>query len=349
MTTYTIPAGNLFMNATLYTGNGSSQSIVNGPAGASFQPDFVWVKNRSTAGTDHVLSDSVRGGNGTTLYRLFSDLTNAESANNSNAIATLNSNGFTVAGVSPYAEVNANGSSYIGWQWKAGGTAVSNTSGTITSSVSANTTSGFSISTFTSPSSGTASFGHGLGVTPYFVIVKSRASGNWITQHTSTGTQYMTLNGTGAATTDSTVWNSAPTSSVVNIGTGFAGTVNYVAYCWTPIAGYSAFGSYTGNGSVDGPFVYLGFLPKFLLVKCSSGASTNWVMYDSTRNPYNGVTYQLYPSGAYAEGVDSNGPPFFLSNGFKMANASSATLNTSGQTYIYAAFAANPFKYSNAF
>ena len=328
--TSTIVKGNTVMDATLYTGNGSTQSITNT---AGFKPDLVWVKSRSAA-TDHKLTDSVRG----VQKALISDTTGAETTD-TNGLTAFNSNGWSLGTDTNY---NNNTATYVGWQWQAGqGSTSSNTSGSVTSTVSVNATAGFSVSTFTSPSSGTASFGHGLGVTPYFVIVKSRASGNWITQHTSTGTQYMTLNGTGAATTDSTVWNSAPTSSVVNIGTGFAGTVNYVAYCWTPIAGFSAFGSYTGNGSTDGPFVYLGFRPRYIMTKQTSGTS-DWIIKDTSRDTYNVAGNTLLADAADAEYANNNVMDI-LSNGFKF-RTTGAGVNGSGQTYIYLAFAENPFK-----
>jgi hypothetical protein len=334
--TPTILAGNQYMDATIYTGTGSTQSIVNSGA---MQPDFVWAKSRST-GSGHVLSDSVRGAG----KSLASQSTDAE-VTDAQQLVSFNSNGFTMGTTG---DVNFSGRTYVGWQWRASNAAgVSNTQGTITSTVSANTTAGFSIATFTSPSSGTASFGHGLGVTPSFVIVKSRANGNWICQHTSTGAQYLLLNGTGAATTDSIVWNSAFTSTVVNIGTGFAGTVNYVAYCFSAVAGYSAFGSYTGNGSTDGPFVYTGFRPRFLMMKRFSAGTANWYIFDSSRSTYNAIDVGIYPNLANAETALGASTYDFLSNGFKLRQTN-ADFNESGIGYIYAAFAENPFKISRA-
>ena len=159
----------------------------------------------------------------------------------------------------------------------------------------------------------------------------------------------MQLNGTLAATTDSTIWNSAPTSSVINVGSGFSGSVAQIIYCWSQIAGYSAFGSYTGNGSADGPFVYCGFQPRFVIIKLSSGSGSGWLMYDSSRNPSNLVTQYLQANASNAEaGSSTDNPLDFLSNGFKLRYSNSAT-NQSGGTFIYAAFASNPFKYANAF
>jgi hypothetical protein len=324
-----------YMGATTYSGDSTSNRVITTGGGS----DFVWIKRRNSS-TNNILFDVLRGA-GATLY---SNLTNAEAANGSYYVQTFGNTSFTL-GTGGDAADNITGGTYVAWNWKANGAGVSNTAGSITSTVSANTTAGFSVATFTSPSSGTASFGHGLGVTPSFVIVKSRASGNWICQHTSTGTQYLLLNGTGAATTDSTVWNSAPTSSIVNIGTGFAGTVNYVAYCFAPIAGYSAFGSYTGNGSTDGPFVFTGFRPRYVMTK-RSDAVESWRIGDAARSPYNAVVLELFANLSNAEENNSN-PIDYLSNGFKIRTSSSSH-NASGGTYIYMAFAESPFKYALA-
>ena len=328
------------MNATLYTGTSAAQSITNGAAGASFQPDMVWIKSRSSA-YDHNVFDSVRG-----VYKqLVPNATYAEN-NYTTSLTAFNSNGFSVGSD---IGTNNSGSTFVAWQWKAGGTAVSNTAGSITSQVSANTTSGFSVVTYTGNGSGTASVGHGLSVSPSMVIIKNRTSGSasWPVYHGSIPSLYLTLNTTDAGTSGQ--WISA-SSSLVSFSTLSSWTNtnsnNYVAYCWAPIAGYSAFGSYTGNGSADGPFVYLGFRPKFVLIKCSSGAGTSWIIYDSSRNTYNATTSELYPN---TTGAETNAYAIdFLSNGFKIRNGTTSNLNDSGSTQIYACFAENPFKYANA-
>ena len=344
MSTPTIPAGNLFMNATLYTGTSAAQSITNGVAGQSFQPDMVWCKSRSGA-YDHGINDVVRGAGNTVIP----DTTNAEQAWSAYFTA-FNSNGFSVA--SNGGTFNLSGTTYVGWQWKAGGTAVSNTSGTITSSVSANTTSGFSVVTYTGTGSN-ATVGHGLGVAPAMIIAKSRSgTTDWNVYHSSLGaTQAIYLNRTTAAQTSSAFWNNtAPTSTVFSLGNGTdinaSGATN-VAYCWAPIAGYSAFGSYTGNGSADGPFIYTGFRPKFFLLKRSdTGSAANWEIYDTSRDPYNQSVNRLSPSTSDAES-SSYALGDILSNGVKIRQTDQ-TWNASGGTYIYMAFAENPFKYANA-
>lgn len=343
MSTPTIPAGNLFMNATLYTGNGTSQNITNGAAGASFQPDLVWGKDRTNI-ANHGLVDSVRG----ISTWLGSNTTAAENTVASSYVTAFNSNGFT-AGLGGV--FNASGDNYVAWQWKAGGAAVSNTAGSITSQVSANTTSGFSIVTYTGNGTGGATVGHGLGVAPSMIVFKSRSTtGNWITYHSATGVNaYLYLNSTGAV--NSVTPFTALTTTTFALSQTYSdyntnGTT-YVAYCWAPIAGYSAFGSYTGNGSNDGPFVYLGFRPRFLLIKNTTTAGTDWEIWDSARDLYNVESNRLYPDSSAAENGGQNAYDF-LSNGFKVRQAGSTDSNQSGATIIYAAFAENPFKYANA-
>jgi hypothetical protein len=339
--TNTIVKGNTNFNAVLYTGTGSAGNSITG---VGFQPDFNWIKTRSTI-SNHLLTDSVRG----TGRSLFSNLTDAEST--TRYITSLDSDGFTVG--TPTDDCNESGRTFVAWNWKAGGTAVTNTAGTISAQVSANPTAGFSVVTYTGTGSA-ATIGHGLGVAPQWIIVKNRdAADAWQVYHANNTanpeTDYLVLNTTAATADAADRWNdTAPTSSVFSIGNGVevnTNTEKYVAYCWTPIAGYSAFGSYTGNGSTDGPFVYTGFQPKWVLVKKTS-ATDDWVLFDAARSPYNAVNNWLFPQSSAAEltGVHS---PDFLSNGFKMRSTSGAT-NGSGATFIYMAFAENPFKNSLA-
>ena len=340
----TISNGANYNASTLYTGTGASQTVSNAVNSISFQPDFVWMKSRSAA-DDHILMDSVRG----TSLALFSNLTNAE-VSNSTRLTSFNSNGFTLGTSS---STNTNGATYVGWQWKGGGTAVSNTAGTITSSVSANTTAGFSVVGYTGSASA-VTVGHGLGVAPSMVIVKARGTPNgsarsWFVYHTSIGaTKTLYLNLTDAAATTSGPWNNtAPTSTVFSLGTEPStnwASNDYVAYCFAPITGYSAFGSYTGNGSTDGPFVFTNMRPRYILIK-RSDSTGSWYVWDTSRSPYNQATLALYPNLADAEpgGDDID----FVSNGFKMRDTFSY-LNASGGTYIYAAFAENPFTIARA-
>lgn len=319
--TPTILAGNKYFDATTYSGNGGTQTI----SSLLFQPDLIWQKNRSSA-ANNILVDSVRGGS---VY-LVSNSTGADAS--APGYMTFNSNGETF--VSSSIETNQSGQSYIAWQWKKGATP------------------GFDIVTYTAPSSPAASsYSHSLGVKPDMMIVKARnlASRNWAVYHKSLGaTQCLRLNLTNAAASVSTYWNNTePTSTVFTVGTDNdtnANTYNYVAYLFSEVAGFSKFGSYTGNGSADGPFVYCGFRPRFILVK-RTDTTGDWFIYDTARNAYNVAPNYLQPNLTSAEGVGDTYD--ILSNGFKNRNTFAA-INASGGTYIFAAFAENPFKYALA-
>jgi hypothetical protein len=366
LNTYNLPAatinnGALYMAATTYAGtgnaNGDTLTVSNGnnnTLGTTFQPDLVWVKTRDGSGgtatnLTHILADSLRG----TSNLINSNTTNAEYSGG--GITSFNSNGFTAQRNTTYNQNNVNGWNYIGWQWKAGGTGVTNNSGTITSTVSANPTAGFSIVTYTGTGAN-ATVGHGLGVAPSMIILKNRTTSptDWaVWQTTLSATEGLSLNTTGAKQTGLAVWwnSTLPTSSVFSIGT--SATVNnnsntYVAYCFAAVSGYSAFGSYSGSGSADGPFIFTGFRPRFVMAKCSTSTiSASWLMQDSSRDTYNVGYKSLYANETSVESVSSNDNVDFLSNGFKIRNASSAW-NNSGQTFIYMAFAENPFRISRA-
>jgi hypothetical protein len=349
MPTPTIPAGNLFMNATLYTGTAATQSITNGALGASFQPDFIWIKSRSS--TDyHQVFDSVRGISGSGSPSLITNLTDAEANYGPTfGVTAVNSTGFTVVGNGSF--TNGSGINYVGWQWKAGGTAVTNNVGSLSAQVSANTTSGFSVVTYTGNGTAGATIGHGLGATPAMIMIKGRnATGDWQVYHQSIGnTGIVCLNLNIATFTTVLAWNNtSPTSSVFTLGSGgdLNGNTNtYVAYCWTPIAGFSQFGSYTGNGSADGPFVYTGFRPRFIMLKDYTNTGDNWILHDTARSPSNVVNLDLAANDSYAD--ETFTALDILSNGFKLRNTNN-NWNGSGRGYIYMAFAENPFKYANA-
>jgi hypothetical protein len=337
-------------NTVLYTGNGSTNAIT----GVGFSPDFVWIKSINDTGS-HSIQDTVRGAGGTT--KLCSNSTNAE--NNTGADATdsiygyltaFGSDGFTAyVGTTP-SQVNKSTKNYASWNWKAGGTAVSNTAGTITSLVSANPTAGFSVLTFTGTETN-QTVGHGLGVAPELIITKNRDLGtNWVVGNTPRGwTKYLFLNLNNAEGTSGNPWNNtAPTNSVYTVGTASdtnGSSQSQVAYCFASVEGYSKIGSYTGNGSVDGVFNYTGFRPAYIMVKVAIGFTNNWHIFDSATTTYNPDDTYLLANGSGAE-VTANAIDF-LSNGFKLRNTSQAMNNASG-TYIYMAFAENPFKNSLA-
>jgi hypothetical protein len=332
---------NKYFDINLWTGNASARSITN----SGFKPAFVWAKSRSNV-PDNVLNDSNRGAGLT----LISNSTNAEVNEGTSGLTSFDTSGFSIGGSS--GGWNTNGYTYVGWQWRGSdSTAVTNTAGSITSTVSANTSAGFSVITYDGiASAGTV--GHGLGVAPKMIIVKRRSAVDpWVVWHTSlANTEYLYLNSTAGKATNTTYWNSTfPTSSVFSLG--LTNDVNatsstYVAYVFSEIAGYSKFGSYTGNGSADGTFVYTGFRPRFIMLKRSDTAGPDWYMLDTARDPFNAMRYVLFANKANAE-ADFTQVIDDLSNGFKL-RLSDADFNASGGTYIYMAFAENPFKYSLA-
>jgi hypothetical protein len=329
-----------YFNTVLYTGNGSGQSIT----GVGFSPEFLWLKER-TSTSSHRLSDIIRGTN----KQLSSNALDAEETI-STVVSSYDSDGFTVGADNGS---NESGQTYVSWNWKANGSGVSNTSGSITSTVSANTTSGFSIVSYTGNVTAGATVGHGLGSTPAMIIFKERNSvTNWVVYHhkntSAPETDYLYLNTTGA-TADYVGYfnNTLPTSSVFSLGNdgGINGSGDtYIAYCFAEKQGYSKFGSYTGNGNADGTFVYTGFKVAMIICK-NTGAAEDWIIKDNTRDIDNPVDDVLYPNGNYVE--DDGATVDFLSNGFK-CRTTAANTNQSGNTFIYMAFAENPFVTSTA-
>jgi hypothetical protein len=336
-------------NTVLWTGDGASSNSITG---VGFQPDLVWIKNRSSA-YYHVLGDSVRG----SAAKLSTNGTWEE--NNATALPTsygyvdtFDQDGFGLAGGS--LQVNRSGNTYVAWNWKANGSGVSNTDGSITSTVSANTDAGFSIVSYTGSGSSPSTVGHGLPSTPEMIILKNRSvSVDWQVYSSVLGnTKKLILNSTAASASTSN-WNStSPTSSVFTVnGTGSgapdASGQNLIAYCFHSVDGFSKFGSYTGNGSTDGPFCYTGFRPAFVMIKAASfsQSDTNWDILNTATGTYNVIGPALRANLSSAEVTYSGWD--LLSNGFKLRNIG-GSLNQSGETYIYMAFAENPFKYSNA-
>ena len=331
----TIADGSTAMDVALYTGNGSTQTI----SGLNFSPDLVWLKSRSAA-FNHRLIDQVQGNTST----LASNLTTA-AVDCSSDFTGFTASGFSVSYTASFALNNAS-QTYVAWTWDAGSSTVTNPDGSISSQVRANASAGFSVVTWTGTGA-LASIGHGLGVAPKFAIIKNRSSSiDWYVTFTILSSQldYMALNTTAAS-----AWTGVtpPTSSIFNLGTGAsnnASGANYVGYFWAPVAGYSSFGSYTGNGSADGPFVFCNFRPAVVLVKMSSSTG-NWTILDDKREGYNVDNDPLFPNLANAEGTTDLID--ITSNGFKV-RTTDATFNTNAGTYIYAAWASSPFAYSRA-
>jgi hypothetical protein len=333
----TVVQGDDYFNTVLYTGTGSSLGVT----GVGFQPDWVWIKERNAA-ADHALYDAVRG-----VTKQLESNTTTEETTEATGLTAFGSDGFTVGSL---AQVNTSTDTYVAWNWKADGAGASNTAGTISSTVSVSTTSGFSIVTYTGTGSN-ATVGHGLGAAPAMYIVKCRnASGDiWDIYNKEIGpTKYLRFASNAAAVFNS--WQDTnPTSDFFYISTDAVVNTNgntYVAYCFAPISGFSALGSYTGNGSADGPFVYTGFRPAWVLFKATTSGG-DWVIEDVARSPTNQMDARLFPSTFDEETSNGNGNIDYLSNGFKLRNSHSL-MNTSAETYIYMAFASNPFKYSLA-
>jgi hypothetical protein len=324
---------NTVFDTLLYTGNGSARSIT----GLGFNPDLVWIKERNAA-ADHALYDAVRG----VEKRLESNTQDIE-VTSDGGVTAFNSDGFSLGTL---AQVNTNNDTYVAWAWDAGSSTVTNNSGSITGAqVRANATAGFSVVAVTK--TGTGTVGHGLGVKPELIILKSRADVDaWYVHHSAlAANQSLFLNTTGATATSNGYWNNTlPTSTVFSVGSAIPNS-NLIVYCFAPVVGLSAYGSYTGNGSSDGPFVYTGFRPRFLMIKVTTTTNV-WLMLDAARDTYNVVFKNLNANSSDAENTLSNWVDL-LSNGFKIRNATDNAINTSN-TYIYAAFAESPFNYARA-
>jgi hypothetical protein len=360
----TITNPNKHFDILTWSGTGGSASATRSLTGLNFQPDFVWEKDRASSQSHH-LFDSVRGAG--TSKTIASDSTAIQGGFNDTTygyLSSFDSSGITTTnGSSTWDNWNKSGDTYIAWNWKANnGTTVTNTNGSVNSTVSLNATAGFSIVNYTVPSASSFTWGHGLPATPGFMMIKGGYTSqtyNWDVYHSSNpNTVRLQLNSSAANDTQSGVWqNTTPNSTVVTQGGGGSawyatGSVN-IAYCWTPIAGYSQFGSYTGNGSTDGPFVYLGFRPRFIMIKNTTNIQP-WMMIDTARNTYNVSGDYLQCSSNGVEDalstVSSSVALDILSNGFKLRNSASSSgyTNASGDNYVYAAWAEAPFQYANA-
>jgi hypothetical protein len=334
-----VTKSNTVFDVALWTGNGSTQNIT----GLAFSPDLVWVKARSYAYPTFAF-DAIRGA---TNY-LMTSSTGAEDTI-ANSLTSFNSDGFSL-GASAY--VNYTSNTFVGWAWDAGTSTVTNNSGSISSQVRANPTAGFSVVTWTA-GTGVYTVGHGLGVKPAMIIHKCRSNAEgWLVRHVSIGDSgWLVLNSTAAAST--LAYGGTNTSTVFynQDGVTTSSGLTMVAYCFSPVVGYSSFGSYVGNGSGsnDGPFVYTGFRPKWVMVKASSSDPSGggwWNIIDATRNTYNAATSRLGANSSSAENSSYQWMDL-LSNGFKLRELLDGS-NVSGVTYIYAAFAEAPLNYSRA-
>ena len=338
-----------YFHTQLYTGDGNATQAITNNGNSDLQPDWLWIKRRSDS-EHHMVADSNRGAG----KRLRS---NSDDVEDDNGVTSFNTDGFTTLSSAVW---NASSETYVAWQWKAnGGTTASNSNGGVTSTVQANTTAGFSIVTWTGDGSD-ETVGHGLSSAPELFIIKNREdSTNWrIGQDIVTGKKmtdgngyYMELDDTKASTNpgSAVTWGStptAPTSSVFTVGSNNAhngSSDDFVAYCFHSVQGYSKIGTYTGNGNADGPFVYTGFKPAWVLIK-RTDSSAEWHMWDNKREDYNGNPNDtaLRANNNNAESDSTDYSIDFLSNGFKVRNASNLD-NASSSTQIYMAFAEHPF------
>jgi len=338
----TIDDPSAHFQTALWTGDGNSTQAITNDGNSDLQPDFVWLKRRNGV-ENHTLADTSRG----VTKRISSNENNAE---DTNGIASVQSDGFTVS--SSY-NGNASGSTYVGWQWKAnGGTTSSDSNGDQTSTVQANTTAGFSIATFSASSSAGQTVGHGLGSAPDMYIWKSRArADNWYIYHRSTGAGgYLRLNTTDAFTSNSNVWsNTDPSSTIIYYGGNSLtnNNENHVLYSFKSIQGYSKFGSYTGNANADGPFIYTGFKPTWLLIR-NTKAGEGWMLHDAKVDEEGGNGTAGNPRERRFQ-VNENQAEVgtttafdFVSNGFKL-RTDTGSHNGSGDSIIYMAFAEHPF------
>jgi hypothetical protein len=366
LNTYNLPAPAItnaasYMAAITYTGTGAALSVNNITNNKTFKPDLVWIKSRSAA-TDNALYDSVRG----VQKDLVSNSTAAETTQTAGLLA-FNDNGFNIGN---FPKLNTNAATYVAWQWKAGDSVVTNTTGSITSQVNANSAAGFSVVTYTGTGTDNPTIGHGLNATPAMIFAKDRdpstTNNEWWTYHKEAGADYyMILNTTAdrktiSGTTDGGIGTS-PSTTTFTIQKGSISSNNlnevgdrYVAYCFAEVEGYSKFGSYTGNGSTDGPFVYCGFRPRWIMLKNIIETSGNWIIYDTSRDTHNlskykvGANTNLNENESLVTLGDSTMGIDILSNGFKIKTSSGPNHNTNSTRYIFAAFAETPFKYSLA-
>jgi len=311
----TIDDPTAYFQTKLYTGNSSTQ-VITFDGNTDMQPDFVWSKPRVSGG--HFLSDSIRGGT-----KVVQSASTGAEITRSSHIQSFNTNGYTLAGDGT---TNSNGDATVSWSWKETATA------------------GFDIVSYTGNGSNPRTISHNLSAVPKMIIVKNRDQAtDWNIYHEKIGNDKTILLNTTNASFSSSVWNSTtPTSSVFSLGANDVNTNNikYIAYCFADVKGYSKFSSYTGNGNADGTFIYTGFKPAWVIFKRSDGGSENWLMYDNKRNTFNVVDKRLYPDANDSE--DTGSHMDFVSNGIKL-KTSTGGLNSSGATYIYMAFAENPF------
>ena len=342
----TIDNPELYFQVKLYTGNATDDTAITLDGDENMQPDLVWIKNRGGT-AHHTIFDSVRGA----TKAIYSNLTNAETTA-SGHVTAFGSDGFTLGDNSGTGNTNENTATYVAWCWKAG-TAWSNDAsatgvGTIDSSGSKNATSGFSIISFTGTETNSQSVAHSLSSTPEMILSRPReVVDNWGVFHSSFDAQhYLFLNTYGAKGSAAAMWSSLPSSTVINMGDNAA--VNddgdMIMYAWRSVQGFSKIGTYTGNANANGPMVWTGFRPAYVMFKKTSGSNANWQVYDNKRDTENPVDNSSLPDDSAADQTDQEID--FLSTGFKIRDTGHH-VNGDGVVFIYMAFAEQPFVNSN--
>jgi hypothetical protein len=353
-----------YFQTLLYTGNGSNPRNLTNDGNSDLKPDFIWTKNRSDSGTDHVVTNSSFGfdapnatfeGGAGSDETLNGQLSPNSTAKQNNPAATYGyisghlTDGFTVAAGGTNGDtMNANNKEFVAWQWKCnGGTTSTNTDGDINSTVQVNQDAGFSVVMYEPTDTTARNIGHGLGETPGLIIIRNRQRiENWRVWHQSIGQGGYALDNATAYNTSATTLVNTVNSTIFNVGSDFSvnGAFPIAAWCWVEKQGYSKFGKYVGNGANNnGPFVYLGFKPRFIMIK-STTATGSTVLWDSKRSPFNGMDDYLVAAEADLEGTNGIFTIDSVSNGFKIRNTGANNgLNQSGTTYIFMAWAENPF------
>ena len=344
--TPTFANSNEVMDATLWNGNNSSSQTISG---LNYSPDIVWIKGRNIT-TNHVIYDTARGANEQLIVNTAVNETTVTSG-----LTSFTSDGFVLSSGNDVNGIATN--TYVGWSWDSGSSGVTNTDGTITSTVRTNTAAGISTVLYTGNGNSSTTVGHGLGATPTFMIVKKRGTGtnqNWTVYHSAIGaTRFIELNNVGGSSSNTSRWqNTEPNSTVFTVGTNDSvngNNENYVAYVWTPIQGYSTFGTFAGSRSDNNAaFIALEFAPKWILVKEGFGSS-NWVLYDIERDPINLAFAELRTNDTTIESSSTLNSLDFLSNGFKCRDTSNGSdINQDKAQMIYIAFAENPLKLARA-
>jgi hypothetical protein len=350
-----------FQTAT-FAGDSSNSTVISNDGNSNLQPDFVWIKNRTLSGgnvsNNMLFNSSVGIGTGANSPYLMTD-SNAAETTNSNALQAVSSNGFTPGSMT---RTNETGKNFVAWQWKCnGGTTTTNTDGDINSTVQVNQDAGFSMVRYQPSNTTSRNIGHGLGTRPAFIIIRNRTRvENWRVWHHQVGTGGAILDNTSAYNTGTSSIVNTVNTTTFNVGGDFSVNVGYpiIAWCFAEKQGYSKFGSYTGNLALNGPFIYTGFKPAWIMVKRAVGGTSSysgWGIHDSKRYSFNnnqGGNYLLWAHHPYSEGTrgqggnNANGATGnidILSNGFKIRDNGSDEFNDPSDTYIYMAFAEQPF------